>query len=85
MVHGTIETVTSLGRLPLLLNWAVDGHAFVDAGRLFMRGEDPGTWRAAPGVGLSFSAIGVDLSVAAAYGSGARFYLDLEATPRPGR
>jgi hypothetical protein len=78
MTHATVEGITRLGRVPLLVNWNVDGVLFGDVGRVFLSGESSDRWHGAPGAGLTFSLTEVTLGATVAYGPEPRLYLDAD-------
>jgi hypothetical protein len=83
MVHGTLESGVALGRLPLLLNWRTATFAFVDAGRVFLEGEDSRRWHSAPGVGVQLSALEYSFRLTYAHGPTGRVYVETRRSPLP--
>jgi hypothetical protein len=83
MVHGTLEAGAPIGRLPLVLNWAAYGFAFVDGGRVFAAGDESDRWHAAPGAGLELRAFDLALRLTYAHGPAPRIYLATRSLRTP--
>lgn len=77
MVHASLESFVTLGRLDVIINWNVDAFGFYDVGRVFLAGEDSNDWHGAPGAGLAFTAFDYTLAISYAHGPDPRVYLDL--------
>jgi hemolysin activation/secretion protein len=80
-LFGSAELVAPVARLPLLMNWKVSGHAFMDVGRVFLDGEQSRIWHSAPGVAVTLSALDYHASVGWAHGNTGRFYLSIGVPP----
>ena len=76
MVFGGVEAMVPVGRLPLFLNWRMAAFAFMDAGRVFLDGEDSDRWHSAPGAGISLSGLLYNVRVSYAQGPKGRVYVE---------
>lgn len=50
-LHGTTELRVPLARVNYILPWSFGAIGFMEAGRVYVNGESPGTWHSARGIG----------------------------------